>query len=181
MFRNLLIYGLSTSKPNLRLGLAIAIPLKNFCPHSHKKWTFHNSCYKTWLCIISWGISAWNMSKMKQRWRKGFCSLLFIVTKVVCKNWKACGYTEEEETSSVDQTPPPLSLSQSLDVTSSPLHPLILELYIKPRPYNTVKEVGRTQNIEADWCLKEAKRAENSWFIYSLKYSQSMWQSYSLS
>lgn len=137
--------------------------------------------YKTWLCIISWGISAWNMSKMKQRWRKGFCSLLFIVTKVVCKNWKVCGYTEEEETSSVDQTPPSLSLSQSLDVTSTPLDPLILELYIKPRPYNTGKEVGKTQNIEADWCLKEAKRAENSWFIYSLKYSQSMWQSYYLS
>lgn len=65
--------------------------------------------YKTWLCIISWGISAWNMSKMKQRWRKDFCSLLFIVTKIVCKSWRICGYPEEEETSSVDQTPPFLS------------------------------------------------------------------------
>lgn len=103
MFRNLLIFGLSTSKPNLRLGHAMVISLKKIpSQFTHKNELSIIIVYKTWLCITGWGISAWNLSKMKQRWRKDFCTLLFIVTKIVCKKLRICGYPEGEKTSSVD-------------------------------------------------------------------------------
>lgn len=91
------------------------------------------------------------MSKMKQRWRVYFCSsLLFIVTKITCKNLRICGYPAWGKTFSVDQTLP--FLSYPLDFASIPLQSIMLKLYITLRLHNTGKKVGgkpkRVQNTE---------------------------------
>ena len=98
----------------------------------------------------------------------GFCSsLLFIVTKIVCKTLRVCSYPEGGKPS-VDQTPPFISLSHPLVSASIPLYPSALKLYITLRQtIQARKWVGNqrvlgTQHMEADWCLNESERIEGS-------------------
>lgn len=103
----------------------------------HKKWNFYNYYLQKLALHYKLRHQCLKYVKNKVKWRKDFCSsLLFIITKIICKNLRIRGYPEGGKTSTVDWTLPFLSLSHPLELSLIPLHPSMLKLD------NTEKEVG---------------------------------------
>lgn len=127
----------------------------------HKKWNFYNSCVQK--VALHYMLRHWCQKYAKNE--ADFCSfLIFIITKIACKNLRVCSYREGGKTS-VNQTSPSFSLFYPLDSASIPLPPSGLRLHITLRLTVRARRCRgrglRTRHMEAGWCLKEAEKSEN--------------------